>query len=176
MGSGCGSTVYAVVDGSCSAEVSCARRLRPGICSRTPSDSCSTHGCCPWCEVTPGGLRDTSSATPWRKQRLEHWGIIARLRCRGLVVCPLFGSPSFRCAMMRPDWLRIAGFGVGADWIGHLLRHLLALFAGRTKAERWSRLRDRVRELYGGYPCDSKFANSFLSHCIWLENSWTTAT
>ena len=115
-----------------------------------------THGCCPWCEVTPARLRDTSSRTPWRRQRLEHWGMFVRLRRRGLVVCPLFGSPGFRCTMIRPDWLHIADLGVGAFWIGQLFHYLLAKFAGRTQAERCARLQDRARGLYGSYPCDSK--------------------
>ena len=92
------------------------------------------HGCCPLCEVTPEGLRDTSSTAPWRRQRLEHWGIITRVRRRGMVVCPLFGSPRFSCTMIRSDWMHLADLGIDADWIGQLFHHLLVKFAGRTDA------------------------------------------
>ena len=40
-----------------------------------------TDGCCPWCEVTPAGLHDTSSATPWAATRaLEHHRAFAATR------------------------------------------------------------------------------------------------
>ena len=109
----------------------------------------TTHGCCPWCEVTPAQLRHVPSTAPWRRRRLEHWGIIARSRRRVFVLCLLFGHQASHCTTIRPNWLQIADLGVGAHKKGRLFRCLLAKFAGRTQAERWARLRDRVRELYG---------------------------
>ena len=47
-------------------------------------------GCCFKCEVTPDGIRNTGSSAPWRHQRLDHWGLLLRLRQHGLQVSPLF--------------------------------------------------------------------------------------
>ena len=60
----------AVLDGSCSAEVSCTTKdwkMFKDICQVSQHNV--THGFCPWCEVTPAGLRHVSSMAPWRRQR-----------------------------------------------------------------------------------------------------------
>ena len=62
----------------------------------------TTHGCRPWCEVTPAQLRDVPSTAPWRRRRLEHWGIIVRSRRRVFVLCLLFGHQASTAPRYAP--------------------------------------------------------------------------
>ena len=108
-------------------------------------------GCCFRCAVRPAGIRDTGSAAPWRQDRLDHWGIIARMRQKNLTVSPLFQAPGVRAEILRIDWLHVADLGVAADWLGQLFVYLLGKFGGSAVAGCASLWR-RIQELYVRYP------------------------
>ena len=93
-------------------------------------------GCCFKCEVTPDGIRNTGPSAPWRHQRLDHWGLLLRLRQHGLQVSPLFEAPGIRAGIFRVDWLHVADLGTAADWLGQLFTVLQSKCSGHNVRER----------------------------------------
>ena len=126
-----------------------------GRCTNTSSGSPSTNevrGLCWRCTATPVAFRYTSSTAPWREDRLDHWGLVARMRQQGLAMCPLFNAPGFRTTICRIDWLHVADLGCTCDWLGQLMAYLLHWFPGRSVETRVSGLWQRVQQLYVTYP------------------------
>ena len=98
-------------------------------------------GCCFKCVVTPAGIRDTTSAAPWRTERLGHWDLIARMRSQGITPTPVFNAPGVRSSIFRLDWLHVADLGVSADWLGGLFTYIAEhKFPGRSFAAKLSGL------------------------------------
>ena len=110
-------------------------------------------GCCFKCSVTPAGIRDTTSAAPWRSERLGHWDLVARMRSQGITPTPLFNAPGVRSSIFRLDWLHVADVGVSADWLGGLFTFLAEhKFPGRSFAAKLSGLWQRIQQLYRVHP------------------------
>ena len=110
-------------------------------------------GCCFKCSVTPAGIRDTTSAAPWRNERLGHWDLIARMRSQGITPTPLFNAPAVRSSIFRLDWLHVADLGVSADWLGCLFTFLAEhKFPGRSFAAKLSGLWQRIQQLHRVHP------------------------
>ena len=111
-------------------------------------------GCCFLCTVKPNGFRDTSLGAAWRRDRLDHWGFLARLRHQGRSVSPLFFAPGIRLECWKIDWLHVCDLGVAADFIGQMLTYLAAKMPGSTKERRMQALWQRVQALYREFPSD----------------------
>lgn len=120
-------------------------------------------GCCYKCRIVPDGIRETGPNAPWRRDRLDHWGFLARLRQHGLQASPLFSAPGFRVPIIRLDWLHVMDLGVCADWLGQLFRFLLPKFDGRNDKARIAGLWRRIQALYVVYPPFAKLDNLTLN-------------
>ena len=81
-------------------------------------------------------IKNTSVSAPWRRDRLDHWSCIDRLRDQGRAVSPLFWAPGVTLATFKLDWLHLADLGVGANWLGQLFSFLLPKMQGGNRAAR----------------------------------------
>ena len=104
-------------------------------------------------------IRNTSVSAPWRRDRLDHWSCIDRLRDQGRTVSPLFWAPGVTLATFKLHWLHIADLGVGANWLGQLFSFLLPKMQGSNRAARVADLWKRIQGSYTTHPCSSRLDN-----------------
>ena len=155
-------------------------------------------GCCWKCKVAPNGIRDCSSTAPWRQhdQRLDHWGLVARIIQQGMTVSPLFGAPCVRSSIFQVDWLHTSDKGVCADFLGNLFTYLLKFYGGASNKERCGQLFLELQGWYRTQQVDSKLdwltpgmlnigkkpppklnckaaeARALVPFALWLCNKW----
>ena len=116
-------------------------------------------GICWMCSATPITFKQTALDAPWRNERLQHWGLVARMRGRGLALCPLFNAPCFRAGVCRVDWLHAMDLGVTADWIGQCIVYLLPRFPGGNQDQRIAAMWARIQLGYRQFPPHAKLDN-----------------
>lgn len=107
------------------------------------------RGICFLCQATPATYNQTGEAAVWRTQRLDHWGVIARLRDQGRTCCPLLSLPFFRVPeICRLDWMHAMDLGVAADFLGQVLAYILHREPGRNRELRMRSLRMKLDGAY----------------------------
>lgn len=105
-------------------------------------------GMCWLCSCTPETWRNVGVDAPWRAERLDHWGFVARLLRRGLEPSPLFGCPGLSTSCFKPDWLHVVDLGIACDFLGNLLLLVSSKFEGGSHKARVAAM---WRHLQGWY-------------------------
>ena len=106
-------------------------------------------GICWLCAAKVTNYKETSSAAPWRSQRLSTNEVIQRIRAAGRRCCPLMSLPFFKVEdICRIDWLHAMDLGVSADFLGQVLIFVLERMPGNNKEERLKALRQRLEAAY----------------------------
>ena len=130
-------------------------------CFRFPQHN-EVLGCCWLCAVTPDGIRNASSAAPWRLNRLSHWQVLHRLKIQSHAISPLFSIPHFRTDLVLMDWLHVADQGVSAVFLGSLFQYILHKLPGQTEHDQISHLFGLVHEYYDSNSITSRLDNITL--------------
>ena len=94
--------------------------------------------CCYRCKVDKEGIKNASSTAPWRKQRLTHADLMARLLASGKTISPIFDCPGFTLERIKIDWLHVADLGVAPELLGNTIWHLVQhkKVPGHSQADR----------------------------------------
>jgi hypothetical protein len=105
-------------------------------------------GCCFKCKIIPSEIKQCGEDAAWRKNRLDHWGILQRMLEQGKEVSPLFSAPCFRVDLFQIDWLHCADHGITADFLGNLFYFILVKFEGDSRRARCQNLWLRLQSWY----------------------------
>ena len=82
--------------------------------------------CCYRCQASLTDIRDPSLEASWRSQRKTLWRHFEEAK----FISPLFSIPGVNLDTFVIDWLHCMDLGMGAEFAGNLLYHVLPKFPG----------------------------------------------
>lgn len=110
----------------------------------------SQSGICWLCTCTKDEIREVGLDAPWRASRLSHWDLVHRIHSNGQALSPLCGAPWVVNTCFKVDWLHAVDLGVGADFVGNVLAHIIEhrRVDGANVVQRCSSLWSLLQEFY----------------------------
>lgn len=123
--------------------------------------------CCYRCQATSSDIRDPSLSAPWRSQRKTYWQHFEECK----FVSPLFSVPGVTLATFVIDWLHCMDLGVGADFAGNLLFHVLPSFPGTSMKQQCQALHRHLQAWYRENPGWSNKLTSLTPLMIRKQNA-----
>lgn len=124
----------------------------------------TSSGICWLCTCTKDQIRDVSMDAEWRSSRLSHWDLVRRIHANGQELSPLCGAPWVKNTCFKVDWLHAVDQGVGADFVGNALVHIVEnrRVEGSNAVSRCSALWASLQEFYRTSGAEDKLQNLTL--------------
>lgn len=113
-------------------------------------------GCCFLCKATPADIRDASSSAKWRRETLDHWELLVRMRTQHSSISPLFAAPGFRSRCICIDWMHTCDLGIACDFLGNLFWSALQKFPPGSLESKVAALFREIQVFYRTTSCTAR--------------------